>query len=127
MTKDPTPTAERSDLRKPTEGSSHPREEVTKDPTPTAERSDLRKPAEGSAARSHPREEATQDPTPTAERSDLREEATQDPTPTATEGIRNRLIYHIEKSTGVKRLCIPQAVVKEVLDIAHTAEGPLGR
>ena len=65
VTKDPTPTAERSDLRKSTEGS----EEATKDPTPTAERSDLRKSTEGS-------EEATKDPTPTAERSDLREEAT---------------------------------------------------
>ena len=44
--------------------------------------------------------------------------------PPVAEG-RNRLVYHVEKSTGVKRLCVPQATVKDVLDIAHTA-GHLG-
>ena len=37
-----------------------------------------------------------------------------------------RLIYHVDKTTGVKRLCIPQAVVKDILDIAHSASGHLG-
>ena len=48
------------------------------------------------------------------------------PSDDANEPSRNRLIYHIDKATGVRRLCIPQSVVKEVLDIAHTAEGHLG-
>lgn len=39
---------------------------------------------------------------------------------------RNRLVYHIDKATAVKRLCIPESVVKDILDIAHTAEGYLG-
>ena len=37
-----------------------------------------------------------------------------------------RLIYHIDKATGVRRLCIPAAVVKDVLAVAHTAEGHMG-
>ena len=42
------------------------------------------------------------------------------------EGLHNRLVFHVDKATGVRRLCIPDAVVKDVLDIAHTAEGHLG-
>ena len=42
------------------------------------------------------------------------------------EGSRNRLIFHVDKATGVRRLCIPDAVVKDILDIAHTAEGHMG-
>ena len=49
-----------------------------------------------------------------------------DDTSEAIEASRNCLIYHVDKATGARRLCIPQAVVKDVLDIAHTAEGHLG-
>ena len=38
----------------------------------------------------------------------------------------SRLIYHIDKATGIRRLCIPAAVVKDVLAVAHTAEGHMG-
>ena len=36
-----------------------------------------------------------------------------------------RLIYHIDKTTGVKRLCIPNAMVKDILEIAYSASGHL--
>ena len=39
---------------------------------------------------------------------------------------KRRLIYHIDKVIGVRRLCISQSIVKDVLDIAHTAEGYMG-
>ena len=38
----------------------------------------------------------------------------------------DRLIYHVDKATGIKRLYIPDAVVKDILDVAHTAEGYIG-
>ena len=37
-----------------------------------------------------------------------------------------RLIYHIDKSIGLKRLCIPDAVVKDVLSVPHSAQGHMG-
>ena len=37
-----------------------------------------------------------------------------------------RLIYYINKATGVRRLYIPTTIVKDVLTIAHTIEGHIG-
>ena len=47
-------------------------------------------------------------------------------TPSDASEASGRLIFHVDKSTGVKRLCIPGAVVKDVLAVAHTAEGHMG-
>ena len=38
----------------------------------------------------------------------------------------DRLIYHVDKATGVRRLCISGPVIKEILDVAHTSEGHMG-
>ena len=54
------------------------------------------------------------------------EEVFRDEPNSPKEGLRNRLIFHVDKATGVKRLCIPEAVVKDILEIAHTAAGHLG-
>lgn len=37
----------------------------------------------------------------------------------------NELIFHVNKFTGLKRLCIPEPLVKDIFDIAHN-EGHLG-
>ena len=39
---------------------------------------------------------------------------------------KGRLIYYINKVTGVKRLCILAAVVKDILTIVYTIEGYMG-
>ena len=39
---------------------------------------------------------------------------------------RNHLVYHVDRSTGVRRLYTPRNVVKDVLEIAYTAKGHLG-
>ena len=57
---------------------------------------------------------------------DRSEEAFRDHDMPAKEASHNRLIFHVDKATGARRLCIPDAVVKDILDIAHTAEGHLG-
>ena len=54
----------------------------------------------------------------------LGEEAPSEEAP--SEEATGRLIYHQDKSSGVRRLCIPGTVVKEVLAVAHTAEGHMG-
>ena len=46
--------------------------------------------------------------------------------PERQESFHNRLIYYVEKSTGVRRLCISEAVVKDILDVTHTAKGHMG-
>lgn len=33
-----------------------------------------------------------------------------------------QLIYHIDKATKLRRLCIPKAIVKDILNVAHTLE-----
>ena len=44
----------------------------------------------------------------------------------ASEVSKGRLIYHINKATGIRRLYIPATIVKDVLTIAHTIEGYIG-
>lgn len=36
------------------------------------------------------------------------------------------LVYHVDRATGARRLCIPGLVVKDILDVAHTSEGHMG-
>ena len=42
------------------------------------------------------------------------------------EAFRNRLIFHVDKATRVRRLYVPDNMVKDILDIVYTAKGHLG-